>query len=214
MNSIVSSGKNELSKKYIDNRDSIQNGDIILYKGSSLMAHSIQYLDKAYYNHVGVVWKVEDPDNTKEFRLLTMDMWTKGLCLVPLSERMADYDDFCIIRPDAKGAITDSAIFSSLKQWEGKIGYDYMLLLRIAMIKKTGMDISSLGKSDKYICSEFAQYYCSLLNIPTYNSIKLITPEDFRRYMDSNFKILLDDAPAVRYHKTKKIWNFKGGYNI
>jgi hypothetical protein len=202
-----------VSKKYNDSRDTIQNGDIILYRGSSLMAHSIQYLDKAYYNHVGVVWKVEDPD-TKEYRLLTMDMWTKGLCLVPLSERMSEYDDFCIIRPVVKDAVTDSAIFSSLKQWEGKIGYDYMLLLRIALIKKMGVDISNLGKSDKYICSEFAQYYCSLLNITTYDNIKLITPEDFRRFIDSNFNIMLDDAPSVKYHNTKKVWSLKGTYNI
>ena len=90
---ILSSSTNTVPQKYIDNRDNIQNGDLILYRGNSMMAKAIQYLDRAFYNHIGVVWKVEDPES-KEYRILTLDMWSKGLVVVPLSERMSGYDDF------------------------------------------------------------------------------------------------------------------------
>ena len=198
---LISSSTNEIPQKYLDHRSEIQNGDIILYRGSSTLAKLIEYFDNAYYNQIGVVWKVVDPD-TNEYRLLTMDMWTNGLVVIPLSERMRGYKDFCIIRPMVKQDIIESAIFNSLKQWEGKVGYDFTLLLRIAIIKKTGIDITGLGKSNKYICSEFIQNYCSSLKISTFDNLSLITPEDFRRYNDpSKFKVLLDNGFPIIFHK-------------
>ena len=189
---ILSSSTNTVPQKYIDNRDNIQNGDLILYRGNSMMAKAIQYLDRAFYNHIGVVWKVEDPES-KEYRILTLDMWSKGLVVVPLSERMSGYDDFCILRPNVTQDKIETAIFDGLRLWEGKLGYDYSLIFRVALIKKLGIDVTSLGKTDRYICYEFAQAYCKNF-INTYNNINLITPEDLRRYIDSNFELILDDA--------------------
>lgn len=203
---ILSSGTTAVPKKYAEKRSIIKNGDIILYKGTSMLAKAIQYFDKAYYNHIGVVWKVEDP-SSNEYRVITMDMWTKGLVVVPLSERMSGYMDFCILRPNVKQDIIGPAIFEGLKLWEGKVGYDYTLLLRVALIKKFGIDITSLGKKNRFICSEFAQAYCKYLT-PTYNNINLITPEDFRRYIDNNYELILDDAPTPNMdYVGKKVWS-------
>lgn len=66
-----------------------------------------------------------------------------------------------------------------------------------AMIKATRVDITGLGKSSKFICSEFAQKYCNYLGLKTYSNLKVITPEDFRRFMDENFEIIANDAPAA-----------------
>jgi len=191
---ILSSSTNEVPQKYLDNRDNIKNGDLILYTGTSMLAKAIMYFDRAFFNHIGVVWKVEDPES-KEYRILTLDMWTKGLVVVPLSERMSGYKDFCILRPKVNQEVIESAIFEGLRLWEGKVGYDYSLLLRVAAIKKFGIDITSLGRKNRFICSEFAQAYCNKL-VPTYKNINLITPEDFRRYIDDNFELILNDAPA------------------
>lgn len=211
---ILSSSTGQVPQKYLENRDLIQNGDLILYRGSSTMAKAIQYLDKAYYNHIGVVWKVEDPES-KEYRILTLDMWSKGLVVVPLSERMSGYDDFCILRPKVTQDKIEAAIFDGLRLWEGKLGYDYSLIFRVALIKKFGIDVTSLGKTDRYICSEFAQAYCKNFT-NTYNNINLITPEDFRRYIDSNFEIMLDNASAPNTeHLGKKIRTIgSADYNI
>lgn len=155
------------------------------------MSKAIQYFDKAYYNHIGVAWIPEKTD-----RILTLDMWSQGLDCVPLSRRMAGYKDFCILRPNVELIKIDAAISTVLEYWDGTpIKYDYTLLLRIALIKKTGIDITGLGKKKSYICSEFAQYYSSLLGFNLYSALDLITPQDFLRFYDEScFKILLDDG--------------------
>ncbi len=186
----------KLVQKYLDHRDDIKSGDIVLYRGNGIISNLIHYIDDAYYTHVGVIWKVEDPDS-KEYRLLTMDMWTNGLVLVPLSERLSNYEDFCIIRPEVSSDMIEVAIFNSLKLWEGKTRYDYLLLLRISIIKKLRIDLVGYGKLTKYICSEFVDKYCKMLGIHTFDNINLITPEDFRRYFDkSKFIKLFDTAPT------------------
>ena len=194
-------------EKYTKLREEIKNGDLILYRGSSIMAKGILYFDKAYYNHIGVVWRPQGVD-----RVLTLDMWTEGLDCVPVSRRMEGYKDFCILRPKVSNLKIESAIAESLEEWDGRnIKYDNSLILRIALIKKTGIDISGLGKKGNFICSEFAQYYCDLLGLKTYSMINLITPEDFRRYIDENFELIYDDAQAPDMSfKDKKIWHLGG----
>jgi hypothetical protein len=192
------------SEKYLKLRENIENGDLILYKGTSFLSKSIQYFDKAYYNHIGVVWRPEDTS-----RVLTLDMWEQGLTCLPLSRRMEGYSDFCILRPKVSSQQISRAINASLQEWDGRdIKYDTMLLPRVALIKKTGFDLSGLGKKGKFICSEFAQYYCELLGLNTYDFLNLITPEDFRRFMDDNFMLLHDEAPAPDmsyYEKNKEV---------
>lgn len=179
----------KIPEKYYEVREQFQNGDIVLYKGSSFLAKSIQYFDKAYFNHIGIIWKVNN-------RLFTLDMWKEGLVLTPLSNRMKGYKDFCVLRPKKVSLKKiDVAIDLSLDSWTGNVKYDFFLLFRIALIKKTGIDITGLGKKKKFICSEFAQEFCNYLGIPTYKNIKLITPQDFMRFIDSKeFDILFDDS--------------------
>lgn len=172
-------------KKYEELRKEIKNGDLILYSGSSFLAKAIQYFDKAYYNHIGVVWKVEEAD-----RLLTLDMWAEGLTCEPLSKRMEGYKDFCILRPKANKEIIDDAVNKLLTFWEGhNVKYDSLLLLRIALIKKTGVDLTGLSDKDKFICSEFARAYTNEL-FDTYKALDIITPEDFLRFIDENFEVI------------------------
>jgi len=198
-------------EKYSKFRDEIENGDLILYKGTSFLSKSIQYFDKAYYNHIGVAWR---PENTN--RILTLDMWKEGLVCTPLSRRMDGYSDFCILRPKVSSQKIDLAICEALEEWEGReIKYDNMLLPRVALVKKTGIDLSNLGKKGKFICSEFAQYYCELLGFNTYNFLNLITPEDFRRFIDENFILIHDEAaaPDMSYYEKNKEVKCLFGHN-
>ena len=196
-----------IPEKYTELKNKIQNGDLILYHGTGFLAKAIEYFDSATYNHVGVVWKPEDVD-----RILTMDMWSDGLDCLPLSRRMEGYADFCILRPKVKSEIIQSAIQSAIEQWDGRdIKYNFFLLLRIAIIKKTGIDVTGLGSKNRFICSQFAQFYTNLLGLSTYTNIKLITPEDFRRYIDENFELIYDTAPKPNMSFVKKIvWNLCG----
>lgn len=212
MGGILTSTNGGYSEKYTKLRNEIRNGDFILYIGTSFMAKSIQYFDNCLYNHIGVVWIPENTD-----RLLTIDMWSAGLTCLPVSRRMESYKDFCILRPKVSELKTKVAISLAIEKWDGEnVKYDNSLCLRIAVIKKTGIDLTGLGKKDKFICSEFIQYYCGLLGLKTYANINLITPEDFRRYIDENFELIYDDAPAPDMSfKNKNIWHLGGNnYNL
>ena len=187
MKTVLSTSKNVPLQKYLDHRGEIKNGDVILYRGNSLMSKAIHYVDNAYYNHAGVVWIPENSD-----RVLTLDMWSGGLTCLPLSRRMSGYTDFCIVRPKTTDAIINEAVKTALGLWDGRdIKYDYAILFRIALIKKTGIDITGLGSKKEFICSQFAQYYINLLGIHTYDSVELITPQDFIRFVDENIEIIL-----------------------
>jgi hypothetical protein len=186
MQLLISSSKDKILPKYSTHRSEIKNGDVILFHGTSMMSKAIQYFDEAYFNHSGIVWIPEKSD-----RVLTLDMWQQGLACLPLSRRMSGYSDFCVIRPKVDSAVIDQAIKTALGLWDGRdVGYNYGLLLRIAMIKKTGIDLTGLGKKNNFICSGFTQYFISLLGLHTYENVKLITPEDFMRFIDENFEIL------------------------
>lgn len=190
MQLFLSSGTDTPPAKYVENRNIFKTGDLVLYRGSSFLAKNIQYFDNAYYNHIGIVVKVDEWD-----RVLTLDMWSQGIVLVPLSRRMAGYKDFCILRPYAKNGKIEESIKTILQSWDGReIKYDNLLLLRVALIKKTGIDLTGLGEKSKFICSELAQYYTHLLGLDVYDDINLITPQDFLRYKDTNFDVLLDDS--------------------
>lgn len=177
--------------KYEKVRDEIQNGDIILYKGTSFLSNCIRYFDDAYYTHAGIVWKHESSG-----RIFTLDMWAKGIALTPLSRRMENYSDFCVLRPKTTSKIKQRGVDSILQEWDGRdIKYDTALLLRIAIIKKTGWDITGLGKGNNFICSELVQQYTDDLDIKGYKDIKLITPQDFLRYLKvADIMVLFDDS--------------------
>lgn len=201
MAGILSSGNTD---KYYKIRPEIKNGDLILYRGESLIDKGIQFFDKAYYNHIGIVWEPEDIQ-----RVLTIDMWSDGIECIPLSRRIKGYKDFCILRPRVSSDIIRDSISTIIEDLDGgDIKYDNSLILRIAVIKKLRIDLTGLGKKDRYICSELAQYYCDLLGINTYSRINLISPEDFRRFIDDNFQLIFDFAPCPDmsyYEKDREI---------
>lgn len=170
-----------LCKDYLEIRNDIKDGDIILWKGTGILARSIQYFDNAKYNHISVVKWVGK-------RLLNVDMWYQGIEINPLSRRMIyDYKEFCIIRPKGNSAEEiNIAIENILQKLEALRKYDYFLLPRIAFYKKTGINLIKLGRNDRYICSELIQTYTNDLRKTNYKDIELITPQDFLRYLDEN----------------------------
>jgi hypothetical protein len=175
------------SEYYKDIRKYIQNGDLFLTKGSSLIAKSILYLDNAKYSHVGIVKLMGG-------RLWAIDMWNYGIEVVPLSRRIYSQKEFCIIRPKNK---TQEEINSALEYVLSKVEtnpkYDYLLLLRIAFFLKTNIPLGKLINNSKLICSELAQLYTNKLNLFCYNDIFFITPYDFIRFADeSEVEILFD----------------------
>jgi hypothetical protein len=179
-------------KEYYNIRSEIKDGDLVLYRGSRLLAKSIQYFDDAYYNHIGIVKWIGN-------RLFTIDMWYEGIEILPLSRRIKGYKDFCVVRPkDKSPQLIDVSIDSVFEKVERDTQYDYFLLPRIAFYKKTGIDLVGMGKKSRFTCSELAQYFTNNLEINCYKSINLITPQDFIRHKDDNeVEILFDLSPKI-----------------
>jgi hypothetical protein len=175
------------SEYYKDIREHIKDGDLFLSKGSSFIAKSILYFDNARYSHVGMVKSMGG-------RLWAIDMWTYGIEVVPLSRRIYNQKEFCIIRPKNK---TEDEINNALEYVLSKVEtyakYDYLLLPRIAFFLKTGIVLGRIHNNSRLICSELAQLYTDKLKINCYNDISFITPYDFIRYADTNeVEILFD----------------------
>lgn len=179
-------------KEYYNIRHLVNDGDIIAYRGNGVLSKSIQYFDKAYYNHVGVVKKVGK-------RLFTIDMWYQGIEIVPLSRRINNYQHFCIIRPKNKTKEEiDLALEGVTDLIERDSKYDYFLLPRIAFYKKTGIDLVNVGKRERFVCSELMQIYSEKININCYKDIDLITPQDFIRHAnEEEIEIFYDYSPKI-----------------
>jgi len=189
--------------KYELYRNTARNGDIILWKSNSLASDLIRYFDNfyinaddekikspSYYTHISYV-------HWHRNRLENCDAWYEGITNVPMSHRIKHYVDFCVIRP-TKINLVEHGINEGLNEWEAQVKYDYFRLLRIAIVKKTGIDITGLSNSKKYICSLFIQKYCENIGLKSYEFCKLMTPQDFIRFANRSIykeevEILLND---------------------
>lgn len=193
----------DLNAKYQAYRKDALDGDILLWRGNTLMNKLIRYFDDHYINDKGE--KIKDPCYYnhasvvywgKASRLLNCDSWSNGITVVPASHRVDFYLDFCVIRPKESLesiAKLDRAINFALDEWTADVPYDHFTLLRIAIIKKTGIDITKLGSRSKYICSEFTQEFCAQFGIQDYKRLNLFTPQDHIRFNAGSFEVLFDD---------------------
>ena len=69
---------------YDDHRADIQNGDVLLYRGTTLESQLIRWVTRSRYSHAGLaVWWNE--------RLMVMEAVGKGVVVTPLSSNVAGY---------------------------------------------------------------------------------------------------------------------------
>jgi hypothetical protein len=181
-------------KKYDDFRHLINHGDLILFRGKKPLARIIQKLDHAYFNHVGLALYVND-------RLMILDSNAPGVDMEWLSTRMEKYTDFAVLRPRENKwskEVINNAVSAAIKRSETHIGYDFDLLIEIAVERKTGINVLNFNSENRDICSEFAYRYVNFLkpaqicynNVPT----DWITPWDYVVYRNaSEFDLLLMD---------------------
>ena len=165
--------------QYINIREEIKDGDILLYRGNGLMSKLIRYFDdNASWSHIGIAKWVGK-------RLFTIEMWDYGIEFIPLSRRIDSYTDFSIIRPvNINPQIIDAGLDATLGLVEKDEQYDYLMLLRIAILKKTGINLVKLKEKHTFICSELAQYFCNQIGVTCYENLSPITPQDFIRHLD------------------------------
>lgn len=156
----------------------LQPGDILLFRGKSLLSKTIQYFDDAYYNHIGIVDKYRND-------WIIIDSNARGVKLDWLSDRIEDYPKICVLRPVRPQHEMLWALEGVTYKASKGIKYDFTLLLRIAISRKFNIEIAKLGKEDRDICSEFVRRYTSVLGIKSYDNGTWITPQDFLRKLNT-----------------------------
>lgn len=166
--------------QYINIRDQIKDGDMLLYKGNGFLSKAIRYFDNATWSHIGMAKWVGK-------RLFTIEMWDCGIDFIPLSRRIDSYVEFCVIRPsNINPQLIQSGLDATLGLVESDEQYDYLMLLKIAILKKTGINLVNLKEKNTLICSELAQYFCNQIGVTCYENLSPITPQDFIRHIDKN----------------------------
>ena len=171
--------------KYKANRAILRTGDIILFRGSDLIDKVIQLADHAYYNHVGIIWKVGE-------RFLICDATAgRGINIDWLSTRMKQEEDFCIIRVDKIQAKIDWAVSKALLLSDESWGYNYLFIIQIAIKKLIGIDFKGLSDKKALICSMFVREYFKWLKIEEYNTDTLCSPQDILRYKPENIRYIV-----------------------
>jgi len=182
--------------KYNDVRNKINNGDVALFRGSSMLSQSIQYFDNAYYNHAGLVMRLGS-------RLLILDSNGVGVHPDFLSLRMDEYVDFCIVRINNGFSQTeiDSCVNRVIDRSESsRIKYEWSLLPKVAIARKFGIKLKFNDEENRDICSMFTddRYLAQSAGIKCMEKAKAeqewITPQDTLRYLDtSELTLLFDD---------------------
>jgi len=171
---------------YNEIRHTIGSGWIVLFRGKSLLSKTIQFFDKAYFNHAGVVVKYGD-------RLFIIDSNARGVHPEFLSHRISQYEDVCFLQPLYSKEILDSAVEKVLSKAEEGIKYDFLLLPQIAIKRYFGIKIKMNDNKRRDICSEFVRRYTLEIGSNTYSQESLgsveISPQDFVRNIDLEYVI-------------------------
>lgn len=177
-----------IQDKYTQSRPFIKNGQLILFRGTGLLAKAIQYFDEAYYNHIGIVWEANG-------RLFILDSNAAGVHPDFLSDRINEYADFCLIELTKTPEDISAKLNQIMDKGQAGIKYNFGRLFQIAIYKKLGWDIKRLdGGGKRDICSQFAQQYTNLFPIACYAKDNLITPQGFIRATDRNEAVILVDT--------------------
>lgn len=175
--------------EYNELRNRLKGGDIVFFHGNRPLSKAIQWLDNAYYNHVGIV------DKTESARILIIDSNAEGVRPEYLSKRMLRYTDFSVMRPTAEAAKVKKALEVVSKRAENVIKYDFQLILKIVLFRKLGFDLKR-NNPNKDICSEFVRRFMTELNTKEFSPDNLghdfITPQDFIRFNETELINIVD----------------------
>jgi hypothetical protein len=139
---------------YIEVRDQLKDGDVLLYRGQGMFATSVRLLFKSPYSHAGiVVWWGN--------RLMVMEAVGKGVIASPLSQNLrrthGGVDCF-----QYKSALSDDKRAVMVEFAQLQLGKEYNLwvllvsgmraLLRLSLQDKNGQFRHAAGK---YFCSQY-----------------------------------------------------------
>ncbi len=166
-----------VQQKYDEVRDSILNGDVLMYRGKSLISRLICWFTRSRYSHAGLaVWWNE--------RLMVMEAIGNGVVVTPLSNNVAAYDGRVewFTSVDEISANDRITMVQFAQQELGK-EYDTWKLIQFALMLIFGGSVEKrdkLRRSRKLVCSYYvAQAYNSIgRDLKPNVSDRFMTPDD------------------------------------
>jgi hypothetical protein len=187
--------------KYESLRNQLQEGDLVLFRYKSIIGKAVQLTDRAYYDHIGIVFQWEG-------RLFIIDSNAGGTKPRFLSSCISKAKDFCVLKPAAwaPGQISDT-LKLLMDRADKRIQYDFGMILQIAIYRlfKIKTDMDNPGRDT---CSEFARRYIRLLRKPSCICFEepnipanFITPWDFVLYYSPSFTLIGDESPRDKYRQ-------------
>jgi len=139
---------------YADYRDQIQNCDILLYKGTSLVSRLIRWKTKSEYSHAGLVVGWDE-------RLMTVEATGKGVYPIRLSKKIEKYHGSVELwrfnLPTFDADLYDMATFA-----KDEIGNEYPKWWDLLKF------LGAPNRNDKFKLNQFIEM-CAQLVARTYN---------------------------------------------
>ena len=180
---------------YVDARQEIRSGDILLCSGNALFSRLIKFATKSIWSHVGFVLRVDTID-----RIMVMESVENiGVRTVPLSSYLYNYNGsrkpyngkILIARHNA---FKPEYVHDLSRRAVDLLGYPYD---NAEIAKITGrLAWSALGlntitrelkDNGAYICSEYAYYLFKSVRVNTAHAGKgFVTPGDFAKTPEVN----------------------------
>lgn len=165
-----------IEEKYAAIRPLIKDGDLVLFRGTKLLAKIIQNCDKAYFNHIGIVAETHGA-------LLIVDSQAEGVVADRLSKRIKDYKngDFCVIQ--SKEEVLDAELDRIMQRQDRKeILYDYGNGFKELLNRKFGWNLKIRPNENKDICSDFVYEYACRNGFVLPFENRVAFPHDYIRY--------------------------------
>jgi len=179
-----------IQEKYNNLRPLIKDGDIIIFHGRGILAKLIQYCDKSWANHTGIIFKSHGA-------LFIEDSNANGVQSDRLSWRIKGYKggDFKILRPTADKDLIKEQLAKLLSRGDNQwIKYDFINGTKelINRLCKTKLKIRLRG--DTSICSALDAEYAITLGMVTeeFNNLSIAFPQDYLRYLNKNNAFIIE----------------------
>lgn len=171
-------------EKYELLRPCISDGDLILFRGTRLIAKIIQFSDESYFNHIGIVFK-------RHGALFIVDANGNGVQADRLSYRIKKYKngDFLIIKPKVSKVLQELEMQNLLMRSDPEtIKYDFKNGIIELINRVFNFDFRIKQNDSRDICSDFVSRYAINLEImySEFNDLQIPLPQDYLRYINLN----------------------------
>lgn len=179
-----------IKEKYNLLRPEISDGDLILFHGTKIVSKIIQWCDKSYYNHIGIVTE-------RHGALFIVDANGSGVQADRLSYRVNSYGngcDFIIIKPhNSKENISDAMKVLLMRSDKTTIKYDFSNGAKELYNRKFKNRFKINVDNNKDICSDFVSVYAMSLRMVTdeFSNLRIAFPQDYIRFRNISKTIII-----------------------